>query len=85
MIHSFLKVIRQFLFTGMQVVEIVYRYDQDCVPETYRGNVTSYIQNSLTNKTCIENITVSLLCYDNNLFWFFMALTRIFLDNSLGT
>lgn len=45
----------------MQVVEIVYRYDQDCVPEIYRGNVTSYIQNPLTNKTCIKNVTVSPL------------------------
>ncbi|KAI3712729.1 hypothetical protein L1987_71294 [Smallanthus sonchifolius] len=46
------------LFASERVVEIVYRYDQDCVPEMYRGNVTAYIQNSLTNKTCIENITV---------------------------
>ncbi|KAL7610211.1 hypothetical protein Lser_V15G12105 [Lactuca serriola] len=46
------------LFASERVVEIVYRYDQDCVPEIYRGNVTSYIQNPLTNKTCIKNVTV---------------------------
>ncbi|KAM0066782.1 putative CDC50/LEM3 family protein [Helianthus debilis subsp. tardiflorus] len=27
------------LFASERVVEIVYRYDQDCVPEMYRGNV----------------------------------------------
>ncbi|KAF5809201.1 putative CDC50/LEM3 family protein [Helianthus annuus] len=46
------------LFASERVVEIVYRYDQDCVPEMYRGNVSAYIRNSLTNKTCIGNITV---------------------------
>ncbi|KAD3640594.1 hypothetical protein E3N88_29817 [Mikania micrantha] len=46
------------LFASERVVEIVYRYDQDCVPEMYRGNATAYIKNSLTNKTCIKNITV---------------------------
>ncbi|MFS7952158.1 putative CDC50/LEM3 family protein [Helianthus anomalus] len=48
------------LFASERVVEIVYRYDQDCVPEMYRGNVSAYIRNSRTNKTCIGNITVSL-------------------------
>ncbi|KAJ9564574.1 hypothetical protein OSB04_000540 [Centaurea solstitialis] len=46
------------LFASMRVVEIIYRYDQDCVPEMYRDNVTSYIQSPLTNKTCIKNVTV---------------------------
>lgn len=51
----------QFIFIDTQVVEIVYRYDQDCIPEMYRGNVTAYIQDPLINKTCIKNVTVSLL------------------------
>ncbi|XP_076959460.1 ALA-interacting subunit 3-like [Bidens hawaiensis] len=46
------------LFASKRVVEIVYRYDQDCLPEMYRGNATAYIKNSDANKTCIENITV---------------------------
>lgn len=49
---------------GMQVVEIVYRYDQDCLPEMYRGNGTAYIKNAQANKTCIENITVSPWYFD---------------------
>ncbi|XP_071692390.1 ALA-interacting subunit 5-like isoform X2 [Rutidosis leptorrhynchoides] len=46
------------LFASERVVEIVYRYDQECIPEMYCDNVTGYIQSSHTNKTCIKNVTV---------------------------
>uniref|UniRef100_A0A5B6Z0G3 ALA-interacting subunit n=1 Tax=Davidia involucrata TaxID=16924 RepID=A0A5B6Z0G3_DAVIN len=45
------------LFASEQVVEVVDRYDEDCVPSTF-SNKTEYIINSKTNKTCIRILTV---------------------------
>lgn len=47
------------LFASERVAEIVFRYDQLCLPAMYRDNATSYIQNSHINKTCIQHITVA--------------------------
>lgn len=48
----------------MQVVEIVHRYDVDCIPKNLRHDKLAFIQNSKTNKTCTRSLTVSeiLLC-----------------------
>ncbi|KAG6505830.1 putative ALA-interacting subunit 2 [Zingiber officinale] len=40
------------------VVEIVERYDVECVPETYRSNKVAYIKNSLITKKCDRLIKV---------------------------
>ncbi|XP_058226857.1 ALA-interacting subunit 1-like [Rhododendron vialii] len=46
------------LFASENVVEIVDRYDKDCVPSTYNGSMLEFIQSSETNKTCIKTLTV---------------------------
>lgn len=46
-----------FIISYMKVVEIVDRYDTDCVPESSRANKVAYIQ-SEGNKMCNRTITV---------------------------
>ncbi|XP_010935326.1 ALA-interacting subunit 3 [Elaeis guineensis] len=46
------------LSASEQVVEIVDRYDIDCIPEQFQKNQLAYIQNSETNKTCTRNLIV---------------------------
>ncbi|KAF8378859.1 hypothetical protein HHK36_030208 [Tetracentron sinense] len=46
------------LFASERVVEIVDRYDRDCVPANYSKNLLAYIQSSETNKTCTRSIIV---------------------------
>ncbi|KAA8547649.1 hypothetical protein F0562_004078 [Nyssa sinensis] len=46
------------LFASEKVVEVVDRYDKDCVPSTYSDNSLAYIQSTNTNKTCIRSLTV---------------------------
>ncbi|CAL5328500.1 unnamed protein product [Camellia sinensis] len=46
------------LFASESVVEIVDRYDKDCVPSNFGDDVLAYIQSSKTNKTCIKTLTV---------------------------
>ncbi|XP_041007743.1 ALA-interacting subunit 1-like isoform X1 [Juglans microcarpa x Juglans regia] len=46
------------LFASEWVVEIVDRYDGDCVPHNYTYNKLAYIQNSETNKTCMKRLIV---------------------------
>ncbi|KAK6925412.1 CDC50/LEM3 family [Dillenia turbinata] len=46
------------LFASEHVVEIVHRYDEDCVPSDYSDNALAYIQSTETNKTCKRSITV---------------------------
>lgn len=46
------------LSASNQVVEIVDRYDVDCIPEQLQNDQLAYIQNSETNKTCIRNLIV---------------------------
>ncbi|RWR84606.1 ALA-interacting subunit 1-like protein [Cinnamomum micranthum f. kanehirae] len=46
------------LFASHQVVEIVHRYDVDCIPKNLRHDKLAFIQNSKTNKTCTRSLTV---------------------------
>ncbi|CAK7338886.1 unnamed protein product [Dovyalis caffra] len=46
------------LFASEHVVEIVERYDKDCIPPDYRNNSLHYIQTSETNKTCTRTFHV---------------------------
>ncbi|KAJ4841083.1 putative ALA-interacting subunit 2 [Turnera subulata] len=41
------------------VVEIVYRYDADCVPEAFKGNKVSYIKDSSLPKNCTRALKVN--------------------------
>ncbi|KAJ4828799.1 ALA-interacting subunit 5 [Turnera subulata] len=47
------------LFASEHVVEIVDRYDYDCVPSHYRNDSILFIQDSKTNKTCTRSLTVT--------------------------
>lgn len=44
------------LFASERVVEIVDRYDKDCIPSNYSS--LEYIQSTETNKTCTRSLTV---------------------------
>ncbi|KAH8511468.1 hypothetical protein Peur_053108 [Populus x canadensis] len=46
------------LFASEHLVEIVERYDTDCIPPAYRNNSLHYIQASETNKTCTRTFNV---------------------------
>lgn len=46
------------LFASERVVEVVDRYDQDCIPANYNNNNLAYIQSSETDKTCIKSLIV---------------------------
>ncbi|KAI3921139.1 hypothetical protein MKX01_036118 [Papaver californicum] len=46
------------LFASQRVVEIVERYDSDCVPVNFSKNKLGFIQSRETNKTCTRNIIV---------------------------
>ncbi|KAI4366844.1 hypothetical protein MLD38_022660 [Melastoma candidum] len=46
------------LFASQQVVEILDRYDLDCVPSSFSENPVNYIQDSNTNKTCTRSLVV---------------------------
>ncbi|KAK6921342.1 CDC50/LEM3 family [Dillenia turbinata] len=46
------------LFASEHVVELVHRYDEDCLPSDYSDNALAYIQSTETNKTCTRSITV---------------------------
>lgn len=46
------------LFASQSVVEIVDRYDKDCVPGTFSDKPLEYIQNSKSDKTCTRKLTV---------------------------
>jgi hypothetical protein len=53
--------IRVLTVLGVQVAEIVHRYDIDCVPNAYKGNKQAYIKDSSISKICIQKVQV--LCY----------------------
>ncbi|CAH1415288.1 unnamed protein product [Lactuca virosa] len=64
-IASFVTVAIMFIPTGLlclsaseRVVEIVDRYDDDCLPDSFRTNPDSFIQNNKSNKTCIRTLKV---------------------------
>lgn len=46
------------LFASESVVEIMYRYDEDCLPSEYSNDALAYIQSTKTNKTCIRKLKV---------------------------
>ncbi|XP_020535786.2 ALA-interacting subunit 3-like isoform X1 [Jatropha curcas] len=46
------------MFASEHVVEIVDRYDEDCIPPDYSNNSLEYIQSNKTNKTCTRKLTV---------------------------
>ncbi|XP_009389166.2 ALA-interacting subunit 5 isoform X1 [Musa acuminata AAA Group] len=46
------------LSASEQVVEIVYQYDVDCIPEQSQNDKVAFIQSSVTNKTCSRTLTV---------------------------
>ncbi|KAI4389725.1 hypothetical protein MLD38_001922 [Melastoma candidum] len=46
------------LFASQKVVEILDRYDSDCIPATYGWNPVKYIQDANTNKTCTRSFVV---------------------------
>ncbi|PON41101.1 CDC50/LEM3 family [Trema orientale] len=46
------------LFANEHVVEIMDRYDEDCIPGNYTTQRVSYIQSNETNKTCIRKLIV---------------------------
>ncbi|KAI3893540.1 hypothetical protein MKW92_006011 [Papaver armeniacum] len=47
------------LLASKNVVEIVDRYDADCIPPSKRDNPLSFIQNATYNKSCTRKITVT--------------------------
>ncbi|KAJ6684170.1 CDC50/LEM3 FAMILY-RELATED [Salix viminalis] len=49
------------LYASEHVVEIVERYDKDCIPPDYRNNSLHYIQTSETDKNCTMTINVPKL------------------------
>ncbi|KAJ7960032.1 ALA-interacting subunit [Quillaja saponaria] len=46
------------LSASKRVVEIMDRYDQECVPSTYRDRPLTFIQQNDDNKTCTRMLTV---------------------------
>ncbi|XP_004493191.1 ALA-interacting subunit 3-like [Cicer arietinum] len=46
------------LFASEHVVEVPFRYDDQCLPSTYRDNAMEYIKDDRTNKTCTKKWTV---------------------------
>ncbi|XP_042499839.1 ALA-interacting subunit 5-like [Macadamia integrifolia] len=49
------------LFASEHVVEIVDRYDKDCIPEKYSNDMVAFIRSIKTNKTCLRTLTVPKL------------------------
>ncbi|URD77662.1 LEM3 (ligand-effect modulator 3) family / CDC50 family [Musa troglodytarum] len=46
------------LMASNNVVEIVDRYDTECIPASMTGDKVAYIQNDTINKICTRNLTV---------------------------
>ncbi|XP_077244396.1 ALA-interacting subunit 5 isoform X2 [Tasmannia lanceolata] len=46
------------LLASRDVVEIVDRYETDCIPANYTGDELSFIQDPSSNKTCSRTLTV---------------------------
>lgn len=53
-----------YMIYDLQVVEIVDRYDIDCVPEQFKSNKLGYIKDSSYPKNCSRTLKVMLF-----LFW----------------
>ncbi|KAL6553162.1 putative ALA-interacting subunit 2 [Orobanche gracilis] len=46
------------LHASQSIVEIVYRYDAECVPEPFRGNKLAYIKDDLIPKNCTKHLKI---------------------------
>lgn len=46
------------LWASEHVVEVVDRYDNDCLPDSYATNPESFIQSNKTNKTCVRTLKI---------------------------
>ncbi|CAL1374099.1 unnamed protein product [Linum trigynum] len=46
------------LSASENVIEIVDRYDADCIPNSFSANAVNYIQNTRTNKTCSRTLMI---------------------------
>ncbi|KAI3466840.1 hypothetical protein Pfo_023503 [Paulownia fortunei] len=46
------------LHASQSVVEIVYRYDAECVPESFRSNKLAYIKDDLIPKNCSKSLKI---------------------------
>ncbi|KAI4317508.1 hypothetical protein L6164_025373 [Bauhinia variegata] len=46
------------LYASEKVVELGYRYDEDCVPQKGRKEAVAYIQSVASNKTCSRILTI---------------------------
>ncbi|XP_077253845.1 putative ALA-interacting subunit 2 isoform X2 [Tasmannia lanceolata] len=46
------------LHASQSVVEIVYRYDTECIPESFRSNKVAYIKDSSISKNCNQTLKV---------------------------
>lgn len=55
---------------AVQVAEIVYRYDTECVPVSYKNNMVAYIKDSSTPKLCSFSLKVCLSFVLSNIFRF---------------
>ncbi|KAK4278086.1 hypothetical protein QN277_015978 [Acacia crassicarpa] len=47
------------LFASENVVEISYRYDQECIPHQHRDDAVAFVQSTTTNKTCLRKWIVT--------------------------
>ncbi|XP_073058521.1 putative ALA-interacting subunit 2 isoform X1 [Primulina eburnea] len=47
-----------FLHASQSVVELVYRYDTECVPEPFRSNKLAYIKDSSITKNCSKYLKI---------------------------
>ncbi|KAI4323269.1 hypothetical protein L6164_022889 [Bauhinia variegata] len=47
------------LFASNDVVEIVDRYDFECIPQNFRNDKVAFIQNDTHNKTCTRQLNVT--------------------------
>ncbi|KAI4333265.1 hypothetical protein L6164_018097 [Bauhinia variegata] len=47
------------LFASNDVVEIVERYDSDCIPDNFKSDKVAFIQNQSNDKTCTRQLNVT--------------------------
>lgn len=61
---SILRFIEDIFHSYLKVIEIVDRYDTDCVPPSSRNNMVAYIQGE-GDKICNRTIMVDIFFYGN--------------------
>lgn len=47
----------------IQVVEVPFRYDEECLPPDRKNDAVAYIKDDTANKTCNKKLTVSTIAY----------------------